>query len=565
MSGAKRVAYSYIRFSTSEQAKGDSLRRQLDMAKEWCDRNGVRLDESLTLRDLGKSAYTGEHRKNPDRNALAGFLKMVKDGRIPSNAYLIVESLDRLTREDIKPALSLLLSLSDHVEIVQLQPVVQIYGKAVDPMQLMMAIVELSRGHSESKMKSVRVGKNWDNKRKQARAEGTPLPGRIPSWVEKHNGAYRLVADSARAVRLMFQLAQNGYGTQRIVKELIAREVAPIWISGRWNSSYVRQILENPSTYGVHQCRTKDGKPDGEPITDYFPAVVSETVFFAVQAVRTKGPMAKGRRSERVYLFNRLMRDALTGDHFNVHRHSANDKLVFVPASYKRGEPVSITSFPLEPFERALLQHLREIDVSEVLTGRNDEAENVLALTGRLAAVDAKIAELEAELEHGDVATLAKVLRKLEAQKHSVSEELDKARQKMSSPQAEAWGSCQNLIDALKKSRNKTEAMLKLRAAVHRIIDRINCIFVGYGKWRLAFVQVHFADSHAFREIHIIYHGRVNTFKGVKDECLQTDTWKVQPIPENEMSTYSDDIVSYLKQQADAHDKATLKRWPKRK
>jgi hypothetical protein len=85
------------------------------------------LDESLTLRDLGKSAYTGEHRKNPDRNALAGFLKMVKDGRIPSNAYLIVESLDRLTREDIKPALSLLLSLSDHVEIVQLQPVVQIY------------------------------------------------------------------------------------------------------------------------------------------------------------------------------------------------------------------------------------------------------------------------------------------------------------------------------------------------------------------------------------------------------------------------------------------------------
>src|ERR1019366_5827441 len=112
MSGAKRVAYSYIRFSTSEQAKGESVGRQLDMAKEWCERNGVTLDESLTLRDLGKSAYTGEHRKNPDRNALAGFLKMVQDGRIPSNAYLIVESLDRLTREDIKPALSLLLSLS---------------------------------------------------------------------------------------------------------------------------------------------------------------------------------------------------------------------------------------------------------------------------------------------------------------------------------------------------------------------------------------------------------------------------------------------------------------------
>src|SRR5215813_239734 len=98
------IAYSYIRFSTPEQSKGDSLRRQTEAAADWCRRHKVRLDTGTTLHDLGKSAYTGQHRKNPDRHALAGFLKLVEGGKIPRGSHLIVEALDRLTREDIQPA-----------------------------------------------------------------------------------------------------------------------------------------------------------------------------------------------------------------------------------------------------------------------------------------------------------------------------------------------------------------------------------------------------------------------------------------------------------------------------
>ena len=39
------------------------------------------LDTSLTLRDEGVSGFTGKHRANPDRNALAAFLKLVEKGR----------------------------------------------------------------------------------------------------------------------------------------------------------------------------------------------------------------------------------------------------------------------------------------------------------------------------------------------------------------------------------------------------------------------------------------------------------------------------------------------------
>src|SRR5262245_26570368 len=118
------TAYSYIRFSSPEQAKGDSLARQVQATKEWCRRNKVRLDESVTLHDLGKSAYTGEHRKNPDRHALASFLRLVESGKVPrGSSYLVVESLDRLTREHVRAAASLFLSILEQgVSIVTTTP-----------------------------------------------------------------------------------------------------------------------------------------------------------------------------------------------------------------------------------------------------------------------------------------------------------------------------------------------------------------------------------------------------------------------------------------------------------
>src|SRR5438128_1776436 len=100
---ASPAAYSYVRFSHPDQAKGDSLRRQTEAAELWCKRHGAALDMSTTFRDLGKSAFTGAHRKNPDRHALAAFLKMVEEGRIPRGAFLILEKLGRLSREHIQP------------------------------------------------------------------------------------------------------------------------------------------------------------------------------------------------------------------------------------------------------------------------------------------------------------------------------------------------------------------------------------------------------------------------------------------------------------------------------
>src|SRR5262245_1857388 len=143
------VAYSYVRFSFRRQGKGDSVRRQDDGAAQWCKCRGIPLDATLSFRDLGTSAYLGDHRKNPDRHDLACFLKLVETGRVRRGSYFIIENLDRLSREHIRPALSLLLDLIEAgIRVVQLTPVEQVFDEDVEPMVLMMAIMELSRGHS---------------------------------------------------------------------------------------------------------------------------------------------------------------------------------------------------------------------------------------------------------------------------------------------------------------------------------------------------------------------------------------------------------------------------------
>ena len=88
------TAYSYIRFSTPEQLKGDSLRRQLDLSEKYAIENGLELDTTLKLRDLGLSAY---HKVNVEKGALGVFFEAIKDGRIKRGSYLLVESLDRLS------------------------------------------------------------------------------------------------------------------------------------------------------------------------------------------------------------------------------------------------------------------------------------------------------------------------------------------------------------------------------------------------------------------------------------------------------------------------------------
>lgn len=88
-------AYSYVRFSTPEQQRGDSFRRQTEKAVDYAARKELDLDDTLNLHDLGKSAYRSA---NLTTGRLGDFLEAVIAGEVPRGSFLLVESLDRLSR-----------------------------------------------------------------------------------------------------------------------------------------------------------------------------------------------------------------------------------------------------------------------------------------------------------------------------------------------------------------------------------------------------------------------------------------------------------------------------------
>src|SRR4051812_17590900 len=99
-------AYSYLRFSTPEQQKGDSFRRQSSMAASYAAHHGLELDEHLTFHDLGRSAFRGQNLAEAGR--LGDFLEAVRSGLVPSGSVLLVEQLDRISRQAARKALRVL-------------------------------------------------------------------------------------------------------------------------------------------------------------------------------------------------------------------------------------------------------------------------------------------------------------------------------------------------------------------------------------------------------------------------------------------------------------------------
>ena len=97
------------------------------------------------------------------------------------------------------------------IRIVQLIPQEIIYDDKSGGMALMMMIMELTRGNSESKVKSERVGHAWSQKRIKAREELKVMTVNLPAWVRKvtscqeRNGKLELIPEKAAIVQRIFQ------------------------------------------------------------------------------------------------------------------------------------------------------------------------------------------------------------------------------------------------------------------------------------------------------------------------------------------------------------------------
>lgn len=298
-------AYSYVRFSSPEQARGDSFRRQIEQARDYARRHGLDLDESF--RDEGVSAFNGKHRG--PKAALGRLVEQIKTKETPPGSYLLIESFDRLSRQDILSALKFFIALIDEgIVIVTLGDGERLYSKAtIDISDLMMSLFIMSRAHEESAIKSKRVSAAWEAKRARARKTGEAMTSRCPGWlrvVEGRDGRreYEVIEEHADIVRSFFADTIAGIGRRTIAKKLNERRV-PTWGIGnsrsdKWNDSYIEKTISNPAVYGkfVPKARpagASDAKAEA-PIERYFPPIVDEETFWKAQAASKGRGMGKG-------------------------------------------------------------------------------------------------------------------------------------------------------------------------------------------------------------------------------------------------------------------------------
>ncbi|NVN90448.1 MAG: recombinase family protein [Desulfuromonadales bacterium] len=301
------TAYSYIRFSTPEQSKGDSHRRQQQKAKEYALQHNILLDENLTFRDLGRSAFRGGH---AEVGKLGEFILAIDEGLVKPGDYLLIENLDRLSRQAITDAFDLLRAICNRgVNVVTFSDG-KIYNRESlnDPINMLTAIILFSRSHEESATKGKRVKEAWDIKRKNIKNK--PLTSKVPGWIEydKAAGKLNLIDDRVKIVRRIFTEYIEGKGQTAISRGLNNDQV-PCWGTGEqqaanWYDSYITKILDNEAVIGVFRPHVFDfstGKkkrvPTGQMIPDYYPSVLDTETFYRVRELRDQRNTMKGRKA----------------------------------------------------------------------------------------------------------------------------------------------------------------------------------------------------------------------------------------------------------------------------
>ncbi|MDM6902242.1 recombinase family protein [Enterobacter hormaechei] len=304
----KPKLYSYVRFSSAKQREGNSLERQQDTALRIASRYDLELD-TTAFHDLGMSAFKG---KNAHEGKLSEFIKQIGI-KVPVGSWLVVENLDRISRDDAWSALDIFKSiLSKGIVIVTgMDEKVYKYGDVKNnPTDLIISLLMFTRAHDESLTKKNRVESQARSliRHNLTRKSGTPAKsiesvGQNVWWVDTKSGYVTPHPMYFSAAQKIIELKQSGetlLGIQRylnkhypapkkrIYKDQTGQALTPK--TEQWGKHLIRTFL-NPTVHGQKvftldkrdesgaiMCDPDTDAPLKETLTipDYYPALMSE-------------------------------------------------------------------------------------------------------------------------------------------------------------------------------------------------------------------------------------------------------------------------------------------------
>lgn len=446
------LVYSYLRFSDPRQAAGHSSERQAAYAARWAAEHGLQLDESLTLRDEGLSAY---HQRHVKSGALGLFLAAVEGGQVPEGSVLVVEALDRLSRaEPIQAQAQLAQIVNAGITVVTASDG-KAYSRAqlkANPMDLVYSLLVMIRAHEESDTKSKRVTaailkqcRSWQ----AGTWRGKLRNGKDPAWVVETADGWALDEARAAAVREAVRLYMAGQSGRRIVNKLAEAGMA----SAASQSTHVYKLLDNPALIGVKRI-TAGG--ESFELKDYYPALLTPEAWSDLQAARVGRPKRGGRTGagDVPHVITGLgitycgyCGCAMSGQNLFGKIKKRGDKLqpgyrrlLCAGQQYASGRCAHPKTRSVAPIESALMDYCSDIMNLRALYG-GDQAQPVRAelakLRGRAAEIEQQLQRVTAAMlsaEDGAApATFVRLAHELEAEQAKVAAEISAAERQLSS------------------------------------------------------------------------------------------------------------------------------------
>ena len=491
--------------STTEQLKGFSLERQRKLIADFASRNGLSLDESHSIEDIGHSAFSDD----ADQKQLARFFVDLEAGKFSPGDVFALENIDRLTRRGpIDAILKINTILSKGLKLAIISTNEQkIIEDINDASTIITLSIDATRSHGESKNKSNKGLKNWAFKRELAASHGVAMTAQAPAWLDtetfdvfdeeiqknRKRRRYVLNPDKAETVRLIFELFQNGNGSLKIKNILNERKIPTFKGAEYWEPSIISKILRNPATHGFYQPQKqgtgkRDLIPAGDPIHDYFPAIVSRETFEQCQRITEANTTRKGRKGK---LFTNLFTGLLKCSDCGGPVHLLNpgiDKRAKVPKSVnyivcKKGKftrECILKRLRYDDFEAAMLRAIQEINLADVLNENNPLEQ----LIKQIRAIETKIEKNKNLLENfrqsfresGNLPSFM-IEEANNAENENKALEIERTELQAQTSQLNVYNA--NIDNALEELKNNGtyETRAKINLVLHEIIKTIKIDF----------------------------------------------------------------------------------------
>lgn len=498
----QKRAFSYIRFSRAHQEEGDSLRRQTADTARYCEKHGFILDDSLDLQDKGVSAFKG---RNAKQGALSRFLDACERGVVPPGSALIVENLDRLSRQKPRRTQTLIAQLLDDYKIeVHLTMV----GKVLlperdDGMEAMYVVALATSANEESERKSRRLKEVFAEKRKQAETGiSTVVHPVLPWWLEPGPEGERFICPPERraVVEVVYELAAKGWSTSQIARHL-HNKGTPTWRiethkknerygqQRRWDSSYLIKLLKTDAVQGHLSPQAKRGR--AHTIHNYYPRIISDEL--AAEARAAQGRLVRGGRGRiadpdamrPINVLRNLLRYNNRWVRFGcaANRRLDSEGRKTYYGFYEcidqeaqiltgKGKLVYYTSArQIEPILFAALAELKPDDLRPAVA--DTKPKRSLSLKAEIAKLEAKAQNLLIAIESGSI-SVANRLKQVEDETAKLRHELARAVTQESIP-ADAVNEAElDQIRELQAELNDNPSRERIAAALRRIVSRID-------------------------------------------------------------------------------------------